>query len=217
MSSFRSKTNNRRENPTERVGWSLRVEKCDGFSFLPLWKCLFFYVCTDFIFPFEYEIIPFKTSQRLQSPIRVEYKLSISRSNSCMWQVPVWHPNAFQLSVRTPPCLLFIADPRSNQYCPCPHYRLVGFLFYPSWRLWLTSPLPWATGVWFPPQGAPVIHSGMAGSFFFLLSKRTGAINVWTRNLISYLLTYRFLKHSAFFVQFCFFNYAFHLKCLLKF
>lgn len=31
--------------------------------------------------------------------------LSISHSNSCIWQVPVRHPNAFQLSVKTPPCL----------------------------------------------------------------------------------------------------------------
>lgn len=36
---------------------------------------------------------------------------SIRRSSSCMWHVPVQHPNAFQLSVETPPCLLFNMEP----------------------------------------------------------------------------------------------------------
>ena len=65
--------------------------------------------------------------------------LSISHSNSCIWQVPVRHPNAFQLSVKTPPCLLFIADPPAP---PRPDTT-------PPLQLCSLSPLPLAGGLLF--------------------------------------------------------------------
>lgn len=75
---------------------------------------------------------------------------SISHSNSCIWQVPVRHPNAFQLSVKTPPCLLFIADPRPTSSLPVPTKTappllstlLLGVVFIPD-ALVDSKPLKW--------------------------------------------------------------------------
>lgn len=64
--------------------------------FVALSKCR---VCfCSFFCTFDTTTQPLNTGWWLQLPIRVEYKLSISRSNSCMWQVPVRQPNASQLS-----------------------------------------------------------------------------------------------------------------------
>lgn len=133
--SFKSKTKNEKnKNKTtviDQAGCSHKVEKCDGFSFSSvLSRCsLFFYIFTVFLslfflflfFSFEIDIIPLDTGWWLQSSHQGGIQtLSISRSNSCIWQVPVRHPNAFQLSVKTPPCLLFIADPCPTTSQPIP-------------------------------------------------------------------------------------------------
>lgn len=107
---------------------------------------LVFYIFTVFLFfffsppLFQNDINPSQhwrvTPASHQGGIQTQ---SISHSNSCIWRVPVRHPNAFQLSVKTPPCLLFTADPcpTSSQpvpalplhshSAPCPHYCSLGF------------------------------------------------------------------------------------------
>lgn len=115
--------------------------------------CFFFYIYTVLLFlsliwnwhdsSLCWRVTPVSHQGGIQT-------LSISRGNSCIWQVPVRHPNAFQLSVKTPPCLLFIADPRPtssrprpHQHCPSaaaprPRYCSRGF-FIPHPSVWLPS------------------------------------------------------------------------------
>lgn len=95
-------------------------------------SCLCFFVVVFFydvfFFFFEFDIITLSIGLWLQSLIRVEYKLSISHSNSCIWQVPVRHPNAFQLSEDPS---LSAGCPTSSRHCPstpCPHYCAMRFL-----------------------------------------------------------------------------------------
>lgn len=114
-------SNQRRKKETKNNDWpgwiSPQVEKSNGLGCLTLklsllMMFLFFY--SMFSFSFEFDIIPFSIGLWLQTPIGVKYKLSISHSNSCIWQVAVRHTNAFQLSEDPSPSAVY--------HIPLPHF-----------------------------------------------------------------------------------------------
>lgn len=129
MNSFKSKTkkwkNKNKTTMIDQAGCSHKVEKCDGFSFISVLSRCFLFYCIFTVFQFfcPLEIWHNRSQHWLVTPVSHQggiQTLSISRSNSCIWQVPVRRPNAFQLSVKTPPCLLFIADPCPTTSQPVP-------------------------------------------------------------------------------------------------
>lgn len=124
----------------------------ESVSFQCLSKSLvcFFYIFLNVLF-FFYFIWHNPSWHWLVTPVSHQggiQTLSISHSNSCIWQVPVRHPNAFQLSVKTPPCLLFIADPHPTSSLPVPTKAapllqlcalstlLLGVAFIPDALMW---------------------------------------------------------------------------------
>lgn len=123
LSNQRPKKEKKTTTMIDQAGCSCEVEKCGGFSLISvLSKChVCFCFSTFLLYFFSFGNWHNPSQLWLLTPVSHQggiQTLSISHSNSCIWQVPVWHPNAFQLSVKTPPCLLFIVDPRPTSSQP---------------------------------------------------------------------------------------------------
>lgn len=162
------------------AGCCHKIERSDGFSFVSVLSkchvCLFFLCFSTFLlyfvcFPFEIKTIPLNTEW--VTPVSHQggiQTLSISHSNSCIWQVPVRHPNAFQLSVKTPPCLLFIADPCPASTQPFPTDTALPLQLCSLFRLLLS-------GVWILHLSVRLPSCGLHTS---KMSRSDCATGVWT-------------------------------------
>lgn len=147
MNSFRSVL--KKTKMIDRAWCGRTVEKCYWLIFISLLSkyhvCLSLSMLSFFpSLPFEININPLNTGCRLQSPIRVEYKLNQSDtataasdkslSNTLMPSNCLWRP--------LPPCLLFNLDPHpaSSQLSPTNACPPLPVSVTTRWGIWAFYP-----------------------------------------------------------------------------